>query len=224
MPWHWFGSWQVQQQPRQQAAVAGSSSSSWGNRCRQHLARRMTSKGRTSRRPALPSAVKQHTLQAAGPQAQAQPQQQLKQAQQGQVLLAGLLSQLLDLMAAEAGQPPGNLTAGSTSAQPAPGTPALVIDAFAAAHALLPAVGSLPIRTATVGGLQVSGLADRLAVLASKLLQMERRYPLAACLAPACKQLHAVLGTEAAAGEKARGCNCSAAPGSGGAVSACCIT
>jgi hypothetical protein len=77
------------------------------------------------------------------------------------------------------------------------------VDAFAAVQALLPAVGLLPCRVATVAGLPLTGLADRLALLASRAMRLEGRYPPITCLAPACTQLHALLGAEAFAGMRA---------------------
>ena len=59
----------------------------------------------------------------------------------------------------------------------------------------------LPCRVATVAGLPLTGLADRLALLASRAMRLEGRYPPITCLAPACTQLHALLGAEAAAGK-----------------------
>jgi hypothetical protein len=130
-------------------------------------------------------------------QQQPQQPQAAKQQQELRERLAAQLAALLDvaiqqpdLPAAPAGQPAHR------------GTP-VIVDAFAAVQALLPAVGLLPCRVATVAGLPLTGLADRLALLASRAMRLEGRYPPITCLAPACTQLHALLGAEAFAGMRA---------------------
>lgn len=80
-----------------------------------------------------------------------------------------------------------------------------VADAFRAVCALLPVVGTAPVRPAVIGGLPLTGLADRLALLATRLGQLPGRYPADACLAAACKQLHEKLGPAGAAGGHWRG-------------------
>ena len=116
--------------------------------------------------------------------------------------LAGLLAALLDVALREP-------DLGPHEAQ-GPRQPAFLVDAFAAVHALLPAAGAaeplLPsTAAASSGGQPLQRLADRLARLAAAVAQRERRYPPAACLQPACKALHALLGQRAEAGAQCRG-------------------
>lgn len=77
--------------------------------------------------------------------------------------------------------------------------PSFLVDAFAAVHALVPALFPLP-------GSAAEELAGRLARLAAWAAQQPRRYPPAACLQPACKALHALLAQRVEGG--GRRCCC----------------
>ena len=132
------------------------------------------------------AACQQPAQEASKPSAQLTRERELQQR------LAGLLAAVLDVVLREADLPAAQATAARQSA--------FLVDVFAAVHTLLPAVGLLPCRAATVGGLPLTGLADRLALLSSRVAQQEQRYPLADCLHPACKALHTLLGERAEAG------------------------
>lgn len=154
-------------------------------------------------------------------QAAAVPTNQKEQQQQAelQAELASLLAAALDVALQEADSPEQGARLAvqppqyswqaqqTNQAQQAQRTrsAAFVADAFRAVWALLPAVGAAPVLPATVGGLPLTGLADRLALLATRLGQLHGQYPADACLAAACKQLHEKLGREAAAGVSCSG-------------------
>lgn len=122
----------------------------------------------------------------------AKPPAQLARERELQQRLAGLLAAVLDVVLREADLPAAQAQVARQSA--------CLVDAFAAVHVLLPAVGLLPCRAATIGGLPLMGLADRLALLSSRVVQQEMRYPPADCLHLACKALHTLLGERAEAG------------------------